>query len=101
MTNDDDRFTGTRLLPCFAPSISELADAICVAAKPGGSDGASPRNAETHLLTIRANAAKNSPGLYDALDAVRSAVHTVEEIARRQEMLVPHHEKLLALQLRF
>ena len=96
MTNDDDQFTGTRLLPCFAPSISELANVISAAAKPGGSDGAAPRNAETHLLTIRANAAKNSPGLYDALDAVRSAVRAVEEIARRQETLIPHHEKLLA-----
>ena len=95
MTNEEDLLTGAGLLPCFAPSVSGLADVIRAAAKPGGSEGAAPRNAEAHLLTIRANAAKDTPGLYDALDAVRLAVRAVEDIARRQATLVPNHAKLL------
>ncbi|MCJ2039240.1 Gp37 family protein [Methylobacterium sp. J-059] len=89
MTNDDDLLTSAGLLPCFAPSVGGLADAIRAAAQPGGSEGAAPRNAEAHLLTIRANAAKDTSGLYDALDAVRLVVRAVEDIARREPTPVP------------
>ena len=96
MTNDDDPFTGAGLPPCFASLIRDLADAIHAASEPGGSEGVAPRNTETHLLTIRANAKKGTPGLYDALDAVRLAVRAVEDIARRQATLTPHGAELLA-----
>ncbi|MFK5600550.1 hypothetical protein ACFZ8E_26700 [Methylobacterium sp. HMF5984] len=97
MTNDDEQFPHAKLPACFALSVSDLADMIRAAAQPGGSEGAAPRNAEVHLLTIRANAAKGMPGLYDALDAVRSAVRAVEDIARREPTLVPYHAELLAI----
>ncbi|TXN62558.1 hypothetical protein FV232_25240 [Methylobacterium sp. WL30] len=34
--------------------------------------------------------------MYDALDAVRLVVCAVEDIARREPTLVPHHVELLA-----
>ncbi|WP_267427375.1 hypothetical protein [Methylobacterium sp. GC_Met_2] len=53
------------------------------------------RDVEASLLTIRANAASNTPGLYSALDAVRSALRAVEDIARRPAERVLNRAGLL------
>lgn len=58
--------------------------------------GAAPREAEAHLLRIRARAARDTPGLSDAEDAVRSAVRAVGVIARRPEERVSNRTALLA-----
>ena len=96
MTNDSDLLPGAGLMPSFAPSVSLLAGTIRTAADLSGAGGTATRNAESHLLTIRANAERDTPGLYDALDSVRSAVRAVEDIARRQATLVPNQVALLA-----
>jgi hypothetical protein len=57
---------------------------------------APPREAETQPLQIRAWAARDTPGLSDAEDAVRSAVRAVGVIARRPEERVPNRTPLLA-----
>ena len=95
MPNDDGLIPGTGLLPCFAPSIQVLEGAIRGVAESDTSDGATLRDAEACLLTIRANAVSNTPGLYNALDAVRSALRAVDDIARRPADLVPNRAELL------
>ena len=97
MTNDNGLITGTGLLPCFAPSIQMLDAALQAVAELSSSDGAALRDAEACLLTIRANAASNTPGLFSALDAVRSAFRAVEDIARRPADLVPNRAGLLTV----
>ncbi|CAA2161191.1 hypothetical protein MBRA_06351 [Methylobacterium brachiatum] len=95
MTNDNGLITGAGLQPCFAPSINALARAIRAVAESDTSDGATLREAEACLLTLRANAASNTPGLYSTLDAVRAALRAVEDIARRPADLVPNRAELL------
>ncbi|MCJ2139997.1 hypothetical protein [Methylobacterium sp. E-066] len=97
MTNDNGLITGAGLQPCFAPSIDALAGAIRAVAESDTSDGATLRDAEACLLTLRANAAGNTPGLYSALDTVRSALRAVEDIARRPVDLVPNRAELLTV----
>ena len=97
MTNDNDLVSGAGLQPCFAPSIQMLHDAIQVVAGSRSSVGAALRDAEACLLTIRSNAASNTPGLYSALDAVRSALRAVEDIARRPADLIPNRAELLTV----
>ena len=97
MTNDNGLITGAGLQPCFASSINALVGAIWAVAESDTSDGAALRDAEACLLTLRANAAGNTPGLYSALDAVRSALRAVEDIARRPEGLVPNRAELLTV----
>ena len=96
MTNDNRLTTGTRLLPCFTPSMEALEGIIRTIADSPSSDGASLREAEASLLTIRANAASNTPGLYSALDAVRPALRAIEDIARRPAEKVLNQVGLLA-----
>ncbi|MCJ2089057.1 MICOS complex subunit MIC60 [Methylobacterium sp. E-005] len=95
MTNDNRSVPGTGLLPCFAPSIEALDGAIQRVAESGISGGASLRDVEACLLTIRANAAGNTPGLYSALDAVRSSFRAIEDIARRPADLILNRAGLL------
>ena len=95
MTNDNGLISGAGLLPCFAPSIQALEGAIRAVAGSSMSRGTALRDAEACLLTIRANAASNTPGLYSALDSVRSAFRAVEDIARRPADLVPNRAELL------
>jgi len=97
MTNDNGLISGTGLQLCFAPSIDALAGIIQAVAESDTSDGATLRDAEACLLMIRANAASNTPGLYSALDAVRSALRAVEDIARRPADLVPNRAELLTV----
>ena len=61
MTNDNGLISGTGLHPCFAPSVEALAGAIQIVAESDTSDGAILRDADACLLTIRANAAGNTP----------------------------------------
>ncbi|MGA5613053.1 MULTISPECIES: hypothetical protein [Streptomyces] len=97
MTNDADQASGLGLLPCFAPAVQALAVVIGSAAGSGASDDTALRTAEAHLLALRRNAARDTPGLSHALDAVRSAVCGVEEISRLSSGFDPGRDELLAL----
>ena len=82
MTNENRSAPGTGLLPCFALSVEALDGVIRRMGGLATSDGASLRDVEACLLTIRANAAGDTPGLNSTLDAVRSSIRAVEDIAR-------------------
>lgn len=95
MTNDDGNPTGAGLQHCFALAMSEHAAAIHTAAKSSRSAGAAPRAVEAHLLAIGAKIAGHVSNLDDVLDAIRSAVRAVEDIACRLAELVPNRADLL------
>ena len=95
MTNDNQLISRTGLRPCFAPSIEVLDNLIQRLVESGVSDAAGVHAVEASLLTIRANAAGNTPGLYSALDTVRSAFRAVEDIARRPAAEVLNRAGLL------
>ena len=97
MTNDSGSIARVGLLPCFAPSIEALNGMIRTVAEFKLSDGVGLRDVEACLLTIRANAAGDTPGLHSALDAVRSAFRAVEDIARRPADRVLNQSGLLAV----
>lgn len=95
MPNEDEMLAGAGLPPWFAVWVRSLVGTIRLASQPG-SAGTAAQNAAAHLATIRANAAERTPGLYDAVDMVRSSVRALESIVARPAALVEDHPKLIA-----
>ncbi|MDE4916104.1 hypothetical protein PQI07_36675 [Methylobacterium sp. 092160098-2] len=95
MTNAQGPLIGPDLPACFAASVDALLGTLQAAAGPGGSGA--PRQARPKpTCSGFAPGRRDTPGLYDAGDAVRFAVRAVEDITRRPEERVPNRTALLA-----